>query len=254
MTRMLFILLFCATFFLSYSIVCQDSFNNSVFCLDQNPIIDSSLTILRDKTTSCKEFQEETDNITKALALKVGAFLPTVQKEINTPTMISFNGGVALQKNPIFVPILRSGLCLLPTFQRFFKGASVGMMGLKRNEKTADPMLYYSNLPEIKKDDIIIVLEPMLATGGSLELAISHLKKSGATEENIFIVTIVGVRQGIDRLLKKYPAIRIILAALDFHLNEKWYIVPGLGDFGDRYFGNDSEPEFEVLQRLPVTE
>lgn len=218
---------------------------NLIF-LDENSLKDSILTTLRDETTPCAEFQDATDQIAAFLAIEAGKFLLTEKKEVNTPMGVAF-AGVTLKKN-ILVPVLRSGLSLLPIFQKFYKGATVGMVGIKRDEETAEPMLYYSNLPKIKKDDHIIVLEPMLATGGSLSMTVALLKKAGAAEENIIIATVVAVMEGIERIHKNFPKVRIILAALDPHMNETWYIVPGLGDFGDRYFGNDSEPHFQMLQ------
>ena len=154
------------------------------------------------------------------------------------------------KKNPVLVSVMRGGLSLLPSFQNIFKGAPVGMIGHKRNEENAQPMLYYLNLPQIAHDDKVVVLEPMLATGGSLSMAISLLKRAGASEENIVIAAVIGAPQGVERLFAEYPGITIVLAAQDPYLNDKFYIVPGLGDFGDRYFGNDSEPQFEVMMDL----
>jgi len=250
MLKKMSIAFFSLQLLFSSAINCQNIARDSVVFLEKNPISESLLTILRDRSTKFDAFQEATNKLANFLVLKVGEFLQVEKKEAMTPTDTMFKDGVVLKKNPILVPILRSGLALLPTFQHYFKGALVGMMGLKRNEETAEPMLYYANLPTIKRDDTIVILEPMLATGGSLSLALSVLKKAGATEKNIIIVTVVCVKEGVNKLKSQFPEITIISVALDPYLNEKAYIVPGLGDFGDRYFGNDSEPHFEILKNL----
>jgi len=221
--------------------------HDNLYLLEDNHIKDVALTALRDCTTVCGTFQEASNQIGYLLAYRISNFIPVKQKKVYTLTGAAFEQGVVLKKKPILVSVMRGGLSLLPAFQNIFKGAPVGMIGHKRNEANASPMLYYLNLPEIACDDKVIVLEPMLATGGSLSMAVSLLKHAGAKEENIIIAVVIGAPQGIERLLTEYPNIKIVLAAQDPGLNEKFYIVPGLGDFGDRYFGNDSEPLFEVM-------
>ena len=249
MPRKIYVLFFFMQLIPVSIIQCESNISqDSIILLGKNPITDSLLTILRDKSTNYNDFQEATNELANFLVLETGKFIPTEKNEVQTPTMAVFKDGVKLKKNPILVPILRGGLSLLPVFQRFFKGASIGMIGHKRNEETAEPMLYYLNLPFIQHDDTIIILEPMLATGGSLSLAISLLKRAGANEANIIIATVIGAPPGVERLLKEFPEIHIVMAALDTKLNEKFYIVPGLGDFGDRYFGNDNKPDFEILK------
>jgi uracil phosphoribosyltransferase len=235
-----FRIFFCINLILSTTL---HGSHDSLYLLEDNPLKDSILTILRDKETECAEFREATSILSNLLAYKVSEFLPTEQKIVYTLTDTIFEG-VKIKKNPILISIMRSGLSLLPIFQKIFKGAPVGIIGHKRDEKTAQPMLYYLNLPNISHEDKVVVLEPMLATGGSLSLAVSLLKQSGVSEENIIIATVIAAPPGIERLFSEYPGITIIVAALDPALNDKWYIVPGLGDYGDRYFGNDSQPFF----------
>lgn len=205
-----------------------------------NPLEASLVGILRDNTTSCKDFQQATKQLAHFLVFKTAQYLATDTKSIQTP-VAPFTSTI-IKKNPILVPILRSGLALLSEFQDHFKGATVGFLGFKRDEKTAIASLYYSNLPSIKNDDRVVVLEPMLATGGTLVQAVSLLKSAGAAEENIIIATVISAPEGVMRLQQEYPGVKIITCALDECLNGHRYIVPGLGDFGDRYFGTtDSE-------------
>jgi len=223
---------------------------DNLYFLEENHIKDVLLTTLRDCTTGCAAFQEASNQIGYLLAYKVCNFIPTKQKTVYTLTGAAFKQGEVFKKNPILVSVMRGGLSLLSAFQSIFKGAPVGMIRHKRNEENALPMLYYLNLPKIEYDDKVVVLEPMLATGGSLSMTIALLKQAGASEENIIIATVIAAPQGVERLFSEYPGINIILASLDPCLNEKFYIVPGLGDFGDRYFGNDSEPHFAVMTDL----
>jgi len=246
-----FLMMFFFVQFFSFSIFSNaGDAKDLLFLINKNPLISSVLTTLRDVRVKPPEFQDAANKIATILAIKAGEFLDTEKTEVKTPTSALFKNGVRIRKNPILVPVLRSGLSLLPSFQVFFKGATVGMVGVKRNEETAKPVLYYSNLPLISSDDKIIILEPMLATGGSLSLVISLIKEAGAKEENIIVATVISVMEGVERLKSQFPSIHIISAALDPYLNDKWYIVPGLGDFGDRYFGNDREPHFQGLKEL----
>lgn len=137
----------------------------------------------------------------------------------------------------VLVPILRSGVALLASFLEVFTAARVGFVGLKRNEKTLKARAYYKNIPPIKKNDIVIVLDPMLATGGSAVVGIRTLLKMGAREENIVFAGVIAAPLGVEKLRKNFPEITIVLGVCDKGLDTKGYIVPGVGDFGDRYFG-----------------
>ncbi|MFC1842379.1 uracil phosphoribosyltransferase [Candidatus Dependentiae bacterium] len=222
----------------------SNSYNRSHII--ENKFADSLLTILRDKTTDCTNFQETTKKLSNYLAFETAQFLDFDNNPVQTPCG-PFNQGIKLHKNPILISVYRAGLSLLDTFRTYFKGAPCGFFGIKRNEETAEAQMYYRNIPEIKEDDKIIILETMLATGGSLSMVISELKKAGAKEENIIVASVIAATQGIQALEIKYPNITIITVALDNELNEKKYIVPGLGDFGDRFFGNDAEQNFEKI-------
>ncbi|MCK4650606.1 uracil phosphoribosyltransferase [Candidatus Babeliales bacterium] len=229
------------------SLSAKDIQKSNFVYIDDNLLKNSLLTILRDKLTTCDKFQETTKQLANYLVFKSSEFLNVEKKEVQTP-VAKFNDGIKIKKNPILISIWRAGLSLLPTFQEYFKGSSVGFFGIKRNEKTAEPMIYYKNLPKIEKDDQVFILETMLATGGSLSLALSYLKETGIDEKNIIIVCVIAATEGVARLKSEYPQIKIVAAGLDEELNDKKYIVPGLGDYGDRYFGNDEEQWFEKLQ------
>lgn len=177
-------------------------------------------SILRNRKSKTANFREAATDIAKALAEEVGE-------------NISKNSTVVL------VPILRSGLALLPEFLNTFTNARVGFLGLKRNEKTLKPKAYYQNIPKISKKDVVIVLDPMLATGGSAVAGIKELIVSGAHEENIIFVCVISAPQGIAKIQKNFPLVQILCAEYDKKLDKNGYIVPGLGDFGDRYFGTN---------------
>ena len=177
--------------------------------------------ILRNRKAKTGEFREAAQGVASVLAKEVSRHIEKEEKV-----------------RIILVPILRAGLALLPAFIEKFPEASVGFIGLKRNEKTLKPKAYYQNIPKISKNDVVVVLDPMLATGGSAIAAIATLVKAGAREENIVFVGIISAPEGIANLQKNFPLVRILCAEYDKKLNKKGYIVPGLGDFGDRYFGN----------------
>lgn len=178
----------------------------------------SPFNSLRYKKTKTEEFRKSAHALARALANEVAR---NIKKE-----------------RIILVPILRAGLALLPAFIEKFPRASVGFIGLKRNEKTLKPKAYYQNIPKLSKNDTVIVLDPMLATGGSAVAGIKTLIKCGAREKNIIFVGIISAPEGIAKLQKNFPLVQILCAEYDKKLDKKGYIVPGLGDFGDRYFGN----------------
>lgn len=177
-----------------------------------------SFAILRNRKSSTKDFRKSANEVAFALATEVAKHVP--------------------KKGIVLVPILRAGLALLPSFIEKFPEARVGFIGLKRNEKTFKPKAYYQNIPKISKSDTVIVLDPMLATGGSAVAGITALIKAGAREENIIFIGVISAPEGIANLQKKFPLVQILCAEYDKKLDKKGYIVPGLGDFGDRYFGN----------------
>lgn len=193
------------------------------------------LTKLRDKNTGMAEFRWTAQQLAHILASETASILPKVKLPITTP-LGNFDG-VTLRYSVVLVPILRSGLALLPSFIEFFPNATVGCIGLKRDEVTAEAHLYYKNLPPIGKEDRIIILDPMIATGGSGTAAIKILLEHNIEEERITYAAVIAAKEGLSKINKAFPKIKIIVPAVDEKLNTHEFIVPGLGDFGDRYFG-----------------
>lgn len=192
------------------------------------------LTILRDKNTKTADFRKAADDLALILANETVKFLPKEKFAIQTP--LTKTAGYKIKNDIILVPILRAGLALLPAFLKTFPESKVGFIGLKRDEKTFQSKLYYKNIPKISRNDSIIILDPMLATGGSLVEAIKILKDAGAKEEKMIYAGVVSAPEGVKNLKNNFPKIKTIIAAHDQKLNNQKYILPGLGDFGDRYF------------------
>lgn len=197
------------------------------------------MTALRDKTTSIATFRKASHEIAHLLALEAMAQLPMTKCTVETPCGIAH--GLKNNTNIILVPIWRSGDELYATFLKHFEHARVGFVGLRRNENTAIAEFYYANIPATSHDDYAIILDPMVATGGSATAAVELLKNAGIPEDHILFVALIGAPEGLSYLQSSYPKMNIIIATQDERLNEKKYIVPGLGDFGDRYFGTVHE-------------
>lgn len=193
------------------------------------------MTILRDKQTDTALFRKTAEKITHLLAQEVLQAIK--EKDIPVQTPLEKTTGSKLDQNIVLIPILRSGAAFLPTFMYYFENAKVGFMGLKRDEETAVAELYYSNLPKIAKDDLVIILDPMIATGGSAIFTLSVLREQKISENNILFVSLVAAPEGLIAIKKEFPKVNIITHAIDKGLNKNKYILPGLGDFGDRYFG-----------------
>jgi uracil phosphoribosyltransferase len=199
----------------------------------KHPIIDHSLTMLRDKNSKTEDFRKNAAVISKILLLEALKHLETIDKKIETP--LSPMTGKQLKDNVVVVPVLRAGLAMLFALQDFLPSVAVGFIGLERDEKTAQAHEYYRKMPQIFATHRVIVLDPMLATGGSFDDTITALKEKGA--HTIEIVCIVSAPEGIAFIEAKHPDVSIYTAAIDTGLNTRKFIVPGLGDFGDRYFG-----------------
>ncbi len=197
------------------------------------PLIKHSLTILRDKNTGIENFRRHAAIVSQIMIMEATKDVPMHEKTIETP--VASTQGYSIQESIVFVPVLRAGVSMLFPAKDFLPWAPVGFVGLERDEATAVAREYYKKLPQSLKDKRILILDPMLATGGSLVDTISALDNKAA--HVICVVCIVAAPEGIELLNKKYPEVDIYTAAVDSHLNEKKYIVPGLGDFGDRYFG-----------------
>lgn len=198
-------------------------------------LINHKLSIMRDKNTNTIVFKENLDEIAMLMAYEVTKDLPLVEYPIETP--ICKTVGKKLAKQIILVPILRAGIGLVDGFRRIIPSAKVGHIGLQRDEETLQPIEYYAKFPKGIEDAIVIVVDPMLATGGSASATITSLKKRGA--KNIHLVCLLAAPEGVAVIEKEHPDVDLTLAALDDKLNSKGYIVPGLGDAGDRLFGTD---------------
>ncbi|MBR2677113.1 MAG: uracil phosphoribosyltransferase [Solobacterium sp.] len=198
-----------------------------------HPLITHKLTQMRNKNTCTKDFRENLDEIAELMAYEVCRDLPTQPVDIETP--IGPCTGYELAKEVVIVPILRAGIGLLDGIRRLVPTAKVGFIGLYRDEETLEPHEYFAKFPKNLDQSIVMIVDPMLATGGSALAAIDMMKKRGAKQ--IKLVCLVGVPEGVTAVQKAHPDVDIYLAAMDDHLNEVGYIVPGLGDAGDRIFG-----------------
>lgn len=206
--------------------------NNEVICVS-HPLIEHSLTVLRDKHTTTEEFRRHADIVSKIILIEATKHLTTKVKNIETP--LAPYAGMELNDKVIVVPVLRAGLAMLIALRDFLPAVSVGFIGLERDEQTAQAREYYQKMPKIFASHIVMVIDPMLATGGSFDNTVTALKKKGA--KRIVVVSVVSAPEGVKLLHKRHPDVLIITGAIDDHLNAKKFIVPGLGDFGDRYFG-----------------
>ena len=197
-------------------------------------MVQHKLSIMRNKETGSKDFRQLLKEISLLMGYEVTRDIPLDPIEIETPICKTTARQVSGRKLAI-VPILRAGLGMVEGLLELVPVARVGHIGLYRNEQTHEPVVYYSKLPEDVNTRMVIVTDPMLATGGSASDALTMLKEKGCT--NIRLMCLVGVPEGIERVQRDHPDIDIYLAAVDDHLNENAYIVPGLGDAGDRIFG-----------------
>lgn len=198
-----------------------------------HPLITHKLTQMRKVTTNTKDFRENLDEIAELMAYEVCRDLPVKPVSIETP--VAPCTGFELSKEVIIVPILRAGIGLLDGIRRLVPTAKVGFIGMYRDEETLVPHEYFAKFPNGMDDAIVMIVDPMLATGGSAIDAIEAVKKRGAKQ--IKLVCLVGAPEGVKAVQNAYPDVDLYLAALDDHLNENGYIVPGLGDAGDRIFG-----------------
>jgi len=201
--------------------------------LVEHPLIHHKVTLLRTQETGKKLFREVLDELSTLMAYEVTRDLPLEEIEIRTPLERMVGGQVSGWKL-VVVPILRAGLGMVDGFLRVIPEARVGHIGLYRNEETLQPVEYYFKTPEPEGREFILV-DPMLATGGSASAAADFLKMRGVGR--IRLVSIVAAPEGVSRLLEDHPEVPVFTAALDRGLNEVGYIVPGLGDAGDRLFG-----------------
>ncbi len=205
---------------------------SNVFLVD-HPIIRTKVSELRDYTTDHREFRDLIDEIAMLMTYEVTRDFPTREKVVRTP--MEQTTGYELARQVTLVPVLRAGLGMADGVLKVLPEARVGHLGLYRNEETLEPVPYYQKLPPDIRETEVLVIDPMLATGGSAVAAITYLKKHGIT--NMRFVCLVAAPEGIQALHRVHPEIPIYCAAIDRQLNEKGYILPGLGDAGDRIFG-----------------
>ncbi|MBM3153173.1 MAG: uracil phosphoribosyltransferase [Chloroflexi bacterium] len=199
----------------------------------QHPLVKHKLARLRDRRTDPKKFRELVREIAALLAYEATADLQTVEREVETP--LAAAPGAELKEKIGLVPILRAGLGMVEGFWELMPSAEVWHIGLYRDERTLKPVEYYNKLPVEPTVSVCIILDPMLATGGSAVATVDVLKRWGVLK--IKFVGLIGAPEGIDALQQAHPDVPIYLAAVDERLNERGYIVPGLGDAGDRQFG-----------------
>lgn len=199
----------------------------------EHPLIKDKMTRIRKKTTNTKVFKENVHEVTKLMAYEILADLKVQEVKIETP--LSTTVGFKIDQNIIVVPILRAGLGMVDSILSLVPIAKVGHIGLYRDEKTLEPREYFIKKPSNVTGSYTLILDPMLATGGTAVAAISRVKNWKAS--NIKLVCLLGSKEGVARVLETHPDVDIYLAAPLEELDENGYIVPGLGDAGDRYFG-----------------
>ncbi|MCK5147986.1 uracil phosphoribosyltransferase [bacterium] len=197
-----------------------------------HPLLSHSMNVLRDKRTATEAFRHHSAIASRILLMEATREMPTKDYPIETPLAPVI--GQCIADPVVLIPVLRAGLAMLNAAQEFMPWASVGFIGLERDERTAIASTYYRKFPDRLAHRHIIVLDPMLATGGSLIDTIDALKAQGGVK--LSAVCVVAAPEGVERLNAAYPDVSIVVGALDSHLDENKYIVPGLGDFGDRYF------------------
>ena len=208
--------------------------NNEQIFIMNHPLIQHKLSFLRDKNTGTKEFRELVSEIATLMCYEATRDLPLMDVQTETP-MCTATTKVIAGRKLAFVPILRAGLGMVDGMLQLVPSAKVGHIGLYRDHDTLQPVEYYNKLPSDIEERDVIVLDPMLATGGSASAAITFLKQDGV--KHIKLMCIIGAPEGVKRMQEDHPDVDIFVAALDDHLNDHGYIVPGLGDAGDRIFG-----------------
>ncbi len=198
-----------------------------------HPLIQHKISFLRDKETSVKDFREMAYEIALLMGYEATRDLKLTEREVETP--IAKTVGKFIDKQVALVPILRAGLGMTDALMSLIPAAKVGHVGLYRDPETHEPVEYYCKLPNDIEERQVLVLDPMLATGGSAVAAIEFIKKRGA--KKIKLMNIIAAPEGVEAVQKAHPDVDIYVGALDERLNENCYIVPGLGDAGDRLFG-----------------
>jgi uracil phosphoribosyltransferase len=204
----------------------------SSLTVSSHPLLAWAVTRLRDRATSASDFRRYLHEAGHLLACEATRLLPTRKVRVQTP--LATATGFDLRRPVVLVPVLRSGLALLDPFREILPDALIGFVGQRRNEETLQPESYLFKVPEASRADVF-VLDPMLATGGSASATLANLKAHGA--RHLHLVCLVAAPEGVARIQKDHPEIPILLGALDRRLNQSGFILPGLGDAGDRFFG-----------------
>ncbi len=198
----------------------------------EHPLIEHHLCTIRDAETGSRDFRDAVQRLSMILGVWATRDLQTKPRKVATP--ICETTGYELSVHIGIVPILRAGLGMVDPVLQLLPDASVWHLGLYRNEETAEPVGYYDKLPHENAPNIALVVDPMLATGGSIDLVIRRLKTWGV--EDIRVLSLIAAQPGIDRIQRDFPEVRVFVAAIDPELNDRSFIVPGLGDAGDRIF------------------
>ncbi len=198
----------------------------------RHPLADHHLATLRGESTGNESFRAAVRRLATFLAIHATADLPT--REVTVQTPVASTTGRRIDASIAIVPILRAGLGMVDPLLDFVPWASVWHLGLYRDESTATPVGYYDKLPQTDPPDVALIVDPMLATGGSIDLVIGRLVQWGVAD--IRVASLIASRAGLDRITEAYPAVKIFVTAIDPTLNDQAYIVPGLGDAGDRIF------------------
>ena len=203
------------------------------FNLINHPLVKRDITLLRDSDTDCETFRAAVSRISNILAVVISRNLPVEEIDVESP--LEKTTGYNLSQEVVVIPVLRAGLGMVNGFLQLIPDAKVGHIGLERNEETLIPVEYYFKTPKNLSKHEVILLDPMLATGGSASAAITYIKKRESVK--IIFACLVASPEGINKLKEDHPQVKIFGAALDRELNDKGYILPGLGDAGDRTFG-----------------
>jgi uracil phosphoribosyltransferase len=203
------------------------------FFLVENPLVKRDVTILRDRNTNQAEFRAALNRVSFSIAVEISKSFELTEIEVDTP--LEKTKGYQLSRQIVLVPVLRAGLSMVSSFLEIIPDAKVGHIGLQRDEKTLQPVDYYYKTPKNLGESVTIVLDPMLATGGSAVASFNSLKQKGAVK--CVLACLIAAPEGIKKMNDEHPAIPVYTAALDRELNPVGYILPGLGDAGDRTFG-----------------
>lgn len=201
--------------------------------LVSNPLVKRDVTILREKKTESPEFRAALNRVSYAIAIEIGKGIELVEYDVQTPLEIT--KGHRLKRQIVLVPVLRAGLSMVSSFLEMIPDAKVGHIGLQRDEKTLEPIDYYYKTPKNLDESLTILLDPMLATGGSAVASFNYLKKKGAV--NCVLACLIAAPEGVEKMYNEHSEVPVFTAALDRQLNVHGFILPGLGDAGDRTFG-----------------